>query len=107
MVQVETEDWNNDAFEAAPDDTEYNLTITKREIGFIGANIDQYIQMIVASVDRIVEDSDLFTKVCDEIEILLSLGGKLTEAVGIEYNGDVLGDLKMELEKIRSEIKEK
>lgn len=95
---METENWENNEFESAPQDAEYQLTLTKAEISFIAGCIDVYSKHIAVLPDDIVNDTEVFEKLTTELELMLSIGATLTDAAQIKYKTDIIGELYDELD---------
>ena len=99
---METEYYNNDAFESAPNDSIYSIELTKEQIVGIGGCINLYLDTVSDNIDKILDDSDRFDAVVDQTEILLNLGLYLSEEVGTKFNKTFVEQAKKHLEELKS-----
>ena len=99
--------FDNEEYLAAPQDAEYNFTLTKLDIGYITVGIQSYIDKLIANADVIQADRELTEQVLKEIADLVVLGQKLFKATDIETADDYFDSVEEELEKVKSELLEK
>ncbi len=101
---MDTENWNNDEFESADVDSEYAITLTKKQIMFLGLSIDAYTQLLNYNVDKISNDKELLTQVLAEVEVMVEVGELLMGTVGIVTKDGYMDEFKSELQTMKDEL---